>query len=217
MSYDFSVQPPKYIVPPILSEVQVLNAGPSTYRPPPPFTEEEEPESPPPLDDWTGWTTTDNYWSNPTSNWPTWAPLLTHTPYTIEHQYPTPPPSPKPDPQVSELTTFPLNPIHLVYHYLFDSSLSDYTNIQQLKNCSTPILIKLVIRHTFFNPQHAAPLCYGLKLLLDLPFTPYIRRRIRHKGRLHEHFAPYSGDPFCTCSCCRFCPLHATANVLATL
>lgn len=177
----------------------------------PPQQQEQQP--PPPSEPDNAWNLPldNNGWGLPNPTLPDWNPegdtwysQLSHNSIAIDFQYPSPPPSPKPNNE-----RFPLNPIDLVRHYLFDPHHTDFVNIQRLKSCSPyPELVKLVLRHTFWNPEHAAPLLYGLKIVLDLSYSPYITRRIRHRRTLHAHFAPYPEDPFCTCECCIYCPLH---------
>lgn len=215
MPFNFNTAIPTYQLPPSETPEQRLAATTPFFYPSPlkfDFLDEEEEEPPSgPADSDFG----SNVWSLPAdepgwnaNDWPT-TYLLRHNTVTGPLQYPSPPPSPHPThPQYG-----PLGPVDLVQHYLFDPKLTPHVNVERLRRCSPfPDLVKLVLRHTFFNPEHAPPLLLGLKIVLDLPYTPYITRRIRHKGSLHAHFAPYPGDPFCTCECCLYCPLHHAAH-----
>lgn len=220
MPFNFNTTIPTYQPHPFNAE-EHRNATETFFypQPLPPLDEEEEtPQQQPIPDPDNLWNTEpDPTWGQPPS--PTfsawhipaeesWYPHLRHGPIAIDLQYPSPPPSPKPDNQ-----RFPLSPTDLVRHYLFDPHHTDIVNIQRLRSCSPyPKLVKLVLRHTFWNPEHAAPLFHGLRIVLELPYTPYINRHIRHKHTLHAHFAPFPEDPFCTCACCLYCPLHPFKN-----
>lgn len=205
MPFNFDTPIPTYQLPPPEPAEDRIAATTPFFYPSPlkfDFLDGEEEETQPDLTEFgthnwdppeqTVWTTND------------WPPIR-HNTVTGPLQYPSPPPSPRPTyPQYG-----PLSPVNLVQHYLFDPKLTPHVNIERLRRCSLfPELVKLVLRHTFFKPEYAPPLLHGLKIVLDLSYTPYITRSIRHKGTIHAHFAPYPEDPFCVCACCLHCPLH---------
>lgn len=183
MPFNFDTPIPTFEAPPFDAEEHFAATDPGPLLP----AEDINPN-------WvTGWGNHANDWQNGA-----WHPQL--TPAHPENDYPSPPPSP---------TLPPLSPFDLVRHYIFDPSHSDYINIRRLKTLNPhPQLTTLVLRRTFFTPEYATPILQALHILLDLPYVPWIGRRIRHAGTPHRHFVAYDEDPICVCSCCRYCPVH---------